>query len=40
MRDEVRAARLLHQPERQSGHHSQRQAQFRETRVALAKDEV
>src|SRR6185436_7706424 len=40
MRDEVRAARLLRQSERQSGQYSQRQAQFRETRVPLAKDEV
>ena len=40
MRDEVCAARLLRQSERQSGQYSQRQAQFRETRVPLAKDEV
>src|SRR5262245_52458344 len=40
MRDEVRAARLLRQSERQSGEYSQRQAQFRESRMPLAEDEV
>jgi hypothetical protein len=40
MRDEVRAARLLHQSERQPGEQSCRQPEFRQPRVPLAKGEV
>jgi hypothetical protein len=40
VRNEVRAARLLRQAERQSGEQPHAQSQFREPRMPLAKHEV